>query len=304
MVERIINGKRTATDGFQEIYPFESRFLMVHGHKMHYLDQGNGKPVLMVHGNPTWSFYFRHLVTDLSKDFRAIAPDHIGCGFSDKPGVKDYEYTLKSRVRDLNIFVDHLNLDQKIDLIVHDWGGMIGLAWAMDNLDRIGKITITNTSGFFLPKDKKFPFLLWLVKYISPFATPAVLGLNAFSRGALLLASQKKLSGPVKKGLTAPYNSWQNRIATLKFVQDIPISEEDQSFSIVDRVDKNLSKLDQDKLMFLWGSKDFVFDLSFLNEWRRRFPRAQTHVFHDAGHYLFEDKPDETSYLIKRFIEQ
>ena len=304
MVEKHINNKLTSTKGFEDLYPFDSNFMDINGHDLHYIDKGEGKPVVMIHGNPTWSFYFRHLIQSLSKNFRAIAMDHIGCGFSDKPDAKTYNYTLESRVKDLDILIIRLNINEKINLVVHDWGGMIGLAWAVDHLDKIDKIIITNTSGFFLPKEKQFPFALWLIKYIKVFAIPAVLGLNVFAKGALYLGSKTKLDPKVKKGLVEPYNSWKNRIATLKFVQDIPISEKDQSYPIVDRVDQRLKQLDESDLMFLWGAKDFVFDLAFLNEFKARFPQAANHVFHDAGHYLFEDKPFETGQLIEDFLKK
>ena len=215
-----------------------------------------------------------------------------------------YDYTLESRVKDLDALINQLNINEKISLVVHDWGGMIGLAWAIDHLDKIDKIVITNTSGFFLPPKKQFPFLLWLIKYIRFFAVPAVLGLNVFAKGALYLGSETKLSQKVKKGLVEPYNSWKNRIATLKFVQDIPINKKDQSHAIVYHVDQNLNQLNESGLMFLWGAKDFVFDLNFLNEFKARFPRASAHIFHDAGHYLFEDKPEETSHLIEAFLNK
>ena len=125
-----------------------------------------------------------------------------------------------------------------------------------------------------------------------------------FAKAALYLCSKTRLSSTVKKGLVEPYNSWKNRIATLKFVQDIPISKKDQSYTIVDHVDEHLKDLDESSILFLWGAKDFVFDLAFLNEFRRRFPQAVTHVFHDAGHYLFEDKPDETAHLIEAFLNK
>ena len=304
MVERLINNKLTSTKNFEDLYPFESKFININGHDLHYIDEGEGEPVVMVHGNPTWSFYYRHLIQTLSPDFRTIAPDHIGCGFSDKPDAKTYHYTLESRIKDLDTLITHLNINEKINLVLHDWGGMIGLAWAVDHIDRIDKIIITNTSGFFLPEEKQFPFLLWLIKTIRIFAVPAVLGLNVFAKGALYLGSEKKLPQKVKKGLVKPYNSWKNRIATLKFVQDIPINKKDQSYAIVDHVDRHLKRLDEASLMFLWGAKDFVFDLEFLNEFRRRFPRAATHVFHDAGHYLFEDKPEETACLIETFLNK
>ncbi|MBT3176213.1 MAG: alpha/beta fold hydrolase [Desulfobacula sp.] len=304
MVEKLINNKLTSSEGFKDLYPFESRFMNINGHDLHYIDKGEGKPVLMVHGNPSWSFYYRHLIKSLSKDFRTIAPDHIGCGFSDKPDTKTYKYTLESRIKDLDTLITRLDINEKINLVLHDWGGMIGLAWAIDHLDRIDKIIITNTSGFFLPKEKRFPLSLWLIKYIRFFAIPAVLGLNVFAYGALYFGSKTRLTPKVKKGLVEPYNSWANRIATLKFVQDIPLGSKDKSYSIVKHVDQNLKHLAPESLLFLWGAKDFVFDLAFFNEFMVRFPNATAHVFHDAGHYLFEDKPRETSRLIEEFLNK
>jgi haloalkane dehalogenase len=302
MVARTINGRVTSNAGFETLYPFEPNYACINANQMHYVDQGNGRPVLMVHGNPTWSFYFRHLITGLSGRYRTIAPDHIGCGFSDKPSAKTYDYTLDQRVADLDALVKSLDIKEKISLIVHDWGGMIGLAWALDNLDRVDKIVITNTSGFFLPASKPFPAALWAIKYLAPFAVPAVLGANIFARGALYLGAENRLSHSVQKGLVAPYNSWANRIATLKFVQDIPITEKDKSYARVQNVDQGLSALDPNQVMFLWGTRDFVFDVHFLNEFKNRFPRSRAHVFEDAGHYLFEDKPGPTLELIQNFL--
>lgn len=303
MTHRLINGKETSTRGFEALYPFAPNYLDIGGNQLHYVDQGQGRPVVMVHGNPTWSFYYRNLIRELSRTCRTIVPDHIGCGFSDKPDAAAYDYTLENRVDDLETLITSLDLKEKISLIVHDWGGMIGLAWALDNLDRVDKIVITNTAGFFLPADKKFPLILWMIKHLKWLAVPAVLGANAFAGGALYLGSETRLPFQVKKGLAAPYNSWKNRIATLKFVQDIPITPGDRSYAIVDRVDRQLTRLDPGQLMFLWGTRDFVFDKSFLREFRRRFPQTPAHVFNDAGHYLFEDKPGETLDLIRSFLD-
>ena len=203
---------------------------------------------------------------------------------------------------DLDALIRHLDINEKMSLIVHDWGGMIGLAWALDNLDRVDKIVITNTSGFLLPASKRFPAALWAIKYLAPFAVPAVLGANIFARGALYIAAKNRLSQSVKKGLVAPYNSWANRIATLKFVQDIPITAKDRSYARVRKVDQGLCALAPDQLMFLWGTRDFVFDIHFLEEFKNRFPRTPAHVFEDAGHYLFEDKPGPTLELIQKFL--
>ena len=301
-MNRIINGKLTSTKGFHHLYPFESKTVMTGGHRLSYVDEGQGPPVVMVHGNPTWSFYFRTLIQDLKKDFRVIAPDHIGCGFSDKPGSRRYGYRLEDRTEDLGTLINTLDIKEKITLIVHDWGGMIGLAWALKNLDRVDKLVITNTAGFLLPKEKRFPLRLGFIKHLTPLGVPGVLGLNLFSRAALYMAPARPLSREVKKGLTAPYNSWKNRIATLKFVQDIPLKESDPSFKLVQWVDDNLHQLKDFSMLFLWGEKDFVFDKAFLKEWQKRFPHVPCHLFSDAGHYLFEDKPMECLTLIRDFL--
>jgi cis-3-alkyl-4-acyloxetan-2-one decarboxylase len=302
VTERRINGRMVSTKGFEKEYPFAPHYLDINGHTLHYLDEGDGPPLLMVHGNPTWSFYFRNLVRGLSKEFRTLVPDHIGCGFSDKPDHKSYDYTLASRVKDLDALVAHTVPQGKISLIVHDWGGMIGLAWALDNPDRVDKLVITNTAGFFLPDKKRFPFVLWLIKYIKWVAVPAILGLNLFSVGALYLGAKTRLPSRVKKGLTAPYNCWKNRIATLKFVQDIPLDHTDKSWDVVDHVDRHLTRIHPDQVLFLWGEKDFVFDTCFLDEFLRRLPGARYHLFEDAGHYLFEDKPEQTYDFIYTFL--
>jgi haloalkane dehalogenase len=302
VTQRRINGRVTSTKGFETEYPFTPHYLNLNGRLLHYLDEGSGPPVLMVHGNPTWSFYFRHLVTRLSEKFRTLVPDHIGCGFSDKPAPEEYDYTLASRVADLDAFLARTVPEGKLDFIVHDWGGMIGLAWALDHPDRVNKLVITNTAGFFLPKEKRFPWMLWAVKYLNWFAAPAVLGLNLFSVGALYLGACTRLPFQVKKGLTAPYNSWKNRIATLKFVQDIPLTPADPAWEVVNRVDKKIHRLNPEQVMFLWGARDFVFDTCFLDEFLTRLPGARSHVFKDAGHYLFEDKPEQTADRIHRFL--
>ena len=287
---------------FRHLYPFESNYLDLNGLKYHFLDQGKGEPVVMIHGNPTWSFYFRELVKGLSPQFRTIVPDHIGCGLSDKPDIKRYDYSLKSRVDDLESLIDHLGLKEKITLVLHDWGGMIGMVYALRHPERIHRIAVMNTAAFLLPKGKKLPFSLWIVRNVKPFATLTVLGMNLFAYGALYMASYKGLKKDVKSGLIAPYNCWSNRIATLKFVQDIPLSEKDPSYSLVKYVDENLYKLSHIPMLICWGKHDFVFDAAYLLEWQQRFPNAEVHKFSDAGHYVLEDVPDEIVILVKDFL--
>ncbi len=286
---------------YRDLYPFEPNYLSIDGLRYHYVDEGGGDPVVMVHGNPTWSFYYRNLIRALSPDYRTIAPDHIGCGLSDKPDDKEYNFTLERRVADFGALMDHLHLD-KITLVVHDWGGMIAMAWAVDNAYRIARIVITNTAAFFPPGKKGIPKRLWMVRNLSGFSTPAVLHGNLFARAAIHMAPHKRLSNAVARGLLAPYNSPRNRLATLRFVQDIPLLPGDAAYEIVSRTEKGLDQLTHLPVMILWGRHDFVFDADYFNAWRRRFPNAEHHLWDDAGHYLFEDVPERIIDRVKRFV--
>jgi haloalkane dehalogenase len=286
---------------YRDHYPFPSHFLDRDGLRYHFVDQGSGNPVVMVHGNPTWSFFFRHLITALSPDYRTIAPDHMGCGLSDKPEADSYDFRLQSRVADFSSLMDHLNLEG-VTLLVHDWGGMIAMAWAVANPHRVARIIITNTAGFFPPGHKRIPLRLWIIRNLSLMATPAVLYGNLFARGAIHMAPRKQLSTGAKRGLLAPYNCPRHRLATLRFVQDIPLTPSDPGFAIVERVDRQLSTLTHLPMLILWGRHDFVFDVDYYNEWRRRFPTAEHHLFDDAGHYLIEDIPDRIIGRVKDFL--
>ncbi len=298
----MVKNKSIDLTPFRHLYPFESHFLDVNGFKYHYVDEGAGSPVIMVHGNPTWSFYYRRLIQALSPDFQAIAVDHIGCGLSDKPAVEQYDYTLDRRIKDLERFISRLELKEKITLVLHDWGGMIGIAYALRHLARIDKIVLLNTAAFFPPQNRSLPLRLKLIRHVKPFAKVAVLGFNAFARSALFMATAKGMPDDVKSGLLAPYNSWQNRIATLKFVEDIPLKPGDPSFETVKTVQNDLHRLRDLPMLICWGMKDFVFTRAYLDEWRHRFPDARVHTFEDAGHYVLEDAAETVIDHIRKFM--
>ena len=142
-----------------------------------------------------------------------------------------------------------------------------------------------------------------LFRSLAPFAVPAVLGLNLFSRAALVMAPRRRLSREVRAGLAAPYNSPARRMATLRFVQDIPLSPRDPSYAWVRHVDDHLAELSRLPTLILWGLRDFVFDADYLSEWRRRFPRAAVHAFPEGGHYLLEDESDRVIPIVKEFLK-
>jgi haloalkane dehalogenase len=289
---------------YRRLYPFRSRFLRIGGFRYHYLDEGDGPPVVMLHGNPTWSCYFRHLVTTLSPTCRTIVPDHIGCGLSEKPAADQYPYRLARRAADLEVFLERLDIRRDVSLIVHDWGGMIGLVWALRHLAQVKRLVITNTAGFLPPDGKALPRRLQLIRNLAVLGAPAVLYGNLFARAALVMAPHRRLARDVRRGLIAPYDSPANRVATLKFVQDIPLRPADPSFDLVRCVDRNLERLATVPMLILWGRHDFVFDQDYLAEWRRRFPRAEVHTFPAAGHYLLEDEPRVVGELIRDFFDR
>ncbi|HUO09666.1 MAG TPA: alpha/beta fold hydrolase [Phycisphaerae bacterium] len=284
-------------------YSFADHSIGIDGLQMHYVDEGprDGAPVLMVHGNPTWSFYYRRLISALSSRYRVIAPDHIGMGLSERPDESRYDFTLARRVSDLEALVDSLELRQPLTLVVHDWGGMIGMAWASRHPERVARIIVLNTGAFTLPKSKAMPWQLTLAR------TPVVgallvRGLNAFSRGAVKDCVMRPLSPEAARGYLAPYDSWFNRLAVHRFIQDIPLKPGDRAWDIVAGVEENLLQFRHVPMLICWGMKDFVFDEHFLNRWIELFPKAGVHRFDNAGHYVLEDAHEQIIPLVQQFL--
>lgn len=269
--------------------------------RYHYIDEGQGPPVVMLHGNPTWSFYYRNLIDALSPTNRVIVPDHIGCGRSDKPLDARYNYTLKSRVDDLERLLDRLEIDKQITLILHDWGGMIGMAYATRFPDRIARFIIMNTGAFHLPKSKPMPWQLTLCR--SPLGGPLVRGLNMFVSGtAKLGCTHHPMSADIRAAYAAPYNSYENRIAVHRFVQDIPLVPGDQAYEIVSETEANLTRFVDRPMMIAWGMTDPVFDRHFLEGWTSRFPQAIVHQYEKAGHYILEDEAETVVPQVVEFL--
>jgi haloalkane dehalogenase len=283
-------------------YPFASHFLDRDGIRYHYLLEGTGEPIVMLHGNPTWSYYYRRLVLALRGSYRIIVPDHIGCGLSDKPDDSQYAYTLARRVQDLKALLNHLGVDRDLTLVLHDWGGIIGMAYASPRPERIKRLIVLNTAAFHLPEGKRLPWSLRLFRnpFLGPFLTR---GLNAFCRGAAKYCCTRRPMPPeVRQAYLAPYDSWKHRIAVLRFVQDIPLKPGDHCYDLVSEVRKSLPRFREAPMLICWGEKDFVFDKDFLAEWTRHFPEAEVHQFADAGHYVLEDAPDEIIALVRSFL--
>ena len=283
------------------LYPFQGRYLDRAGVRLHYLDEGAGPPVVMVHGNPSWSFYYRNLVVALRGSHRCIVPDHIGCGLSDKPSERQYDYSLQSRVADLEALLDALNI-RECSLVMHDWGGMIGMAWAVRHPERVRRLVVLNTAAFHLPADRKLPFALWLGRN-TWLGTFLIRGLNMFCRRAASIGVQRRpMARDVRAEYLRPYDSWQHRVAVSKFVQTIPLRPSDPGYDIVTEVEDGLARLQSAPMLIAWGLRDFVFDRHFLAAWEQRFPKAHVLRYEDAGHYILEDAAEELVPRISAFL--
>ena len=283
---------------FADEYPFASRFLELNdGAKLHYVDEGAGEPILFVHGNPTWSFAWRRFVQDLSSDHRAIAIDHVGCGFSDKP--QDYDYRVGTHIENLCELIRRLDL-QNITVVAHDWGGAIAMGAAGRMPDRFARFVLMNTAAF---HSTRIPLRIAVCR-IPLLGTLALRGLNAFSRAALFMAVEKseRMTQAVKAGYLAPYDNWANRVAVDRFVKDIPLRPGHPSYDTLSQVEAGLVQFVQHPMLLMWGVKDWCFTTEFLDEFQRRFPLAETLRLNDAGHYIFEDAHEVVIPRLREFL--
>jgi len=252
----------------------------------------------MLHGNPTWSFYYRQLIPPLSQNYRVIVPDHIGCGLSDKP--QTYPYTLEQHIKNVERLIVQLKLRQ-VTLVVHDWGGVIGMGYATRHPENISRFVIFNTAAFVLPK---IPKRIRMCR-IPLFGSLLVRGLNAFAGLATFMAvsQPQRMTPQVRAGYLAPYNNWRNRIAIHRFVQDIPLEENHPSRATLVQIEAGLAQFQQHPMLIIWGADDFCFTArDFLAEWQRRFPQAQVHLLENAGHYVVEDAHERIVPLIREFL--
>jgi haloalkane dehalogenase len=267
---------------------------------MSYLDEGSGETVLMVHGNPTWSFYFRELVKALRPTHRCVVPDHIGMGLSARPDDARYKFTLKSRVDDLDALMKAVAPEGPVILILHDWGGMIGMGWAARHPERVKAVVALNTSCFRLPMEKRLMPLLGVMR--GPFGLP--LRFSRLARRSVLntCVARAPLSAAVESAYLQVCDGWNESRAVQRFVQDIPLKPGDPAWDQVLATEAALGKFLHAPMLLPWGTRDWVFDSDFLRGWTARFPSARVQRYDDCGHFLLEDAPERVVPLIADFV--
>ncbi len=291
-----------------ESLPYRSHALNVGGHVVRYLDEGPRESnegtaascptLLCVHGNPTWSFYWRRIVDRFSASWRVVAVDHLGCGRSDKPPRGGFPYTLAAHRDNLVELIDTAKLD-RITLIAHDWGGAIGLAAMLRRRERLQRLVLLNT-GAFPP-----PYLPWRIAACRwpGIGTVAVRGLNLFARAAVRMAmARNRMSPAVAQSLLAPYDSWANRVAIDAFVRDIPMSPRHPTHAVLRELEQALPSLASFPALLVWGMQDWCFRPECLRRFQRVWPEARTVELADAGHYVMEDAPEEAMAALERFL--
>jgi haloalkane dehalogenase len=284
-----------------DLFPYASHDFAVGDFRLRYIDEGGGEKdrvILCVHGNPTWSFYYRRVVERFSPTHRVIAVDHLGCGRSDKPAREQFAYTLAAHRDNLVALIDSLDL-QNVTLLAHDWGGAIGLSSVVARRDRFNGIMLLNTAAF--PP----PYVPWRIAACRTpvIGTAAVRGVNAFAKAAVTMAmNRNRLSDEVAEGLLAPYDNWTDRVAIDAFVRDIPMSKKHPTHQSLTDLESALPSLADLPSLLVWGMMDWCFRPECLRRFESVWPDATTVEIADAGHYVIEDAPDETLAAIEQFL--
>ena len=286
-------------DDWHSLYPFESHEIRLNGLRYHYLDEGAGPVLLMVHGNPTWSFMWRDIILALKEKFRLIVPDHIGCGLSDKPDpAAIFIPAGPARGRPGTV-------DRAFKFAAYHAGGSrLGRGNRHGRgrgcAGRFERFVLMNTAAFLAPS---CPFRIRLchLPVIGPFG---VQGLNLFAKMALdqAVAKHDRMTPAVRAGMIAPYDSWANRTAVYRFVCDIPLRPSHPTYQTLLDIEKGLAQFSGHPVCLIWGMKDWCFSPAFLQRFLEFFPRAEVHRLPDAAHYVVEDAHEQIVPILENFV--
>jgi cis-3-alkyl-4-acyloxetan-2-one decarboxylase len=286
---------------FDGSFPYEAHYVDAGDVRLQYVDEGgrDAPPLLMLHGNPTWSYMYRRpIATLVERGHRCVAFDHMGFGRSDKPA-RLSRYTLQSHIDNALAVVDTLDL-RDVVLVVHDWGGPIGLGAALERTDRLRGLVVMNTWAWELPS--------FLPPFLREFRAEG-LGEILTLGGNLLVESipggmaARDVDPVMMDAYRAPFPDYWSRIGTLGFQRDIPLSERDRSAKVIAGIHERLGGLETPMLL-VWGMRDRVFQPVFLDQWLELFPNARAVRLYDAAHYLVEDRPGAVADAIDEFARR
>jgi haloalkane dehalogenase len=267
----------------QDLYPFESRFAQIDGASLHYIDEGSGPPLLLLHGNPTWSFLYRDVIKGLSDRYRCIAPDHVGFGLSRASA--GFGFTPAEHAGVLERLLDHLDL-REVTMMVQDWGGPIGFAVATRRPERFSALVIGNTRAW--PKSdlgtQLFSRLLG-----GPIGGYLILRRNFFVERILPSnVKRRPLPKPVMDAYRGPFPTPQSRRPVHVLPREIL-----RSRPFLAEIERGLPSLRERPALIVWPSRDPAFREPERRRWEHIFPDHRTVTLDGAGHYMQEDAADE-----------
>ncbi len=281
-------------------FPFKGKYSSLTDGNMHYIDEGgSGDPILFLHGNPTWSFMYRHYIYPLSQNHRVIVPDLLGFGLSDKP--KEVPYTPKWHIQNITEFILNLNL-QNITLVVHDWGGPIGLGFAVKHIGRIKSLIITNSWVFCMPQtislhpflksirdEKKGPEIILKNNLLIEYGIPEG------------IIQKSKITPLLMEAYRYPFVDPTSRVPMLKLVREIPIGSSSSTAKLFSQIESKLHTL-KVPVLIIWGQQDPIFPYFIIDYWKKYFPMAKIHRLTKASHFLHEEEPEQVLTQIKNFM--
>ncbi|WP_242927779.1 alpha/beta fold hydrolase [Pontibacter vulgaris] len=277
-------------------YPFESNFLELEAGKMHYIDEGQGSPIVMIHGTPSWSFLYRNLIKILKKNHRCIAMDLIGFGLSDKP--EDWSYKPRAHADNFEKLMEHLQL-KDITLLVHDFGAPIGLAYAIKHPQNVKNIVMLNTWTWSLARHQK---LSKASKYlVGPLGKFLYNKLNTTNSAAVseLFDEETKLPKSIQQQYVQALGNPEDRVGTLACARElVGVSK------WYDELWQDRKKIQDIPTLILWGERDKHVKIEALQTWKEFFHECYVIHFEDSGHFLQEENADEVACFVHNFIKE
>lgn len=277
-------------------FPFQSKFRKVDAGRMHFIDEGQGQPVVLVHGVPTWSFNYRHLIKALVPNYRCVAPDHLGFGLSSKPAT--WSYTPAALADNLTGLISDLKL-QDITLVIHDWGGPIGLSYAIRYPENVKRLVVFNTWMWSVQGDLPGMMTAWLLA--SPFYAFLEKRFNFTARVFIpqVMGNTSSLTEAIHRHYLEPLRKPQDRGGCLALVRAIW-----HAGPWLDNLWQQRARIADIPVLMLWGLKDKAFTRRDLARWQQALPHSQVYTYPTAGHFPQEETPAEVNRRIIDFLDQ